>query len=216
MSASLIGRSGSSAFRRSNHCGVDVARGLVLLYGASPLGGLINSPPCCEGNLHSSAPSRRRSRRPHFLTARRVRGVSNQHVSPNVDALSNRSRIPTRRRSRQRRILIQLCRMVEATRDARLSIPLTQHSNQVSTNTNLCPWETRFWAAETKAPKGPLKSNRQIAATKRVQESPANSGLFALNREISVCVRLRGGAGRPRTSNQTVIAETRVNQGSPH
>ena len=74
-----------------------------------PTGGLINSPPCCEGNLHSSAPSRRRSRRPHFLTARRVRGVSNQHVSPNVDALSNRSRIPTRRRSRQRRILILSC-----------------------------------------------------------------------------------------------------------
>jgi hypothetical protein len=45
---------------------------------------------------------------------------------------------------------------------------------------------------------------------------PANSGLFAINREISVCVRLRGGAGRTRTSNQTVIAETRVNQGSPH
>ena len=27
---------------------------------------------------------------------------------------------------------------------------------------------------------------------------------------------LRGGAGRTRTSNQTVISETRVNQGSPH
>jgi hypothetical protein len=27
---------------------------------------------------------------------------------------------------------------------------------------------------------------------------------------------LRGGAERTRTSNQTVIAETRVNQGSPH
>ena len=34
--------------------------------------------------------------------------------------------------------------------------------------------------------------------------------------EISVCVGLRGGAGRTRTSNQTVTAETRVNQGSPH
>jgi GAF domain-containing protein len=34
--------------------------------------------------------------------------------------------------------------------------------------------------------------------------------------EISVCVGLRGGAGRTRTSNQTVIAETRVNQSSPH
>jgi hypothetical protein len=35
---------------------------------------------------------------------------------------------------------------------------------------------------------------------------PASSGLFALNREISVCVRLRGGAGRTRTSNQTIIS----------
>src|ERR1700745_1471704 len=32
---------------------------------------------------------------------------------------------------------------------------------------------------------------------------PANSGLFAMNREISVCVRLRGGAERTRTWNQT-------------
>jgi hypothetical protein len=44
----------------------------------------------------------------------------------------------------------------------------------------------------------------------------ASSGQFALNREISVCAGLRGGAGRTRTSNQTVIAETRVNQRSPH
>jgi hypothetical protein len=34
----------------------------------------------------------------------------------------------------------------------------------------------------------------------------ASSGLFALNREISVCLRLRGGAGRTRTSNQTIIS----------
>jgi hypothetical protein len=64
------------------------------------------------------------------------------------------------------------CRMVEAARDARLSIPLTQDSNRVSTNTNLCPWETRFCAAETKAPKGSLKSNRQFAETKCAHESP--------------------------------------------
>jgi len=31
---------------------------------------------------------------------------------------------------------------------------------------------------------------------------PASSGLFALNREISVCVRLRGGAERTRTACQ--------------
>jgi hypothetical protein len=33
MSASLIGHSGSSAFRLSTHCSVDVAHGLVLLFG---------------------------------------------------------------------------------------------------------------------------------------------------------------------------------------
>jgi hypothetical protein len=34
----------------------------------------------------------------------------------------------------------------------------------------------------------------------------AAAGQFALNREIPVCVRLRGGAGRTRTSNQTIIS----------
>jgi hypothetical protein len=33
---------------------------------------------------------------------------------------------------------------------------------------------------------------------------------FALNREISVCVRLRGGAERTRTSNQAVMSRHRV------
>src|SRR6266566_9405846 len=68
------------------------------------------------------------------------------------------------------------CRMVEATRDARLSIPLTQHSNRVSTNTNLRPRETRFCAAETKTPKGSLKSNRQFAETKCAHETPPVRG----------------------------------------
>jgi alkylhydroperoxidase/carboxymuconolactone decarboxylase family protein YurZ len=54
-----------------------------------------------------------------------------------------------------------------------------------------------------------------LIAMGRREELPS-SGLFATSREISVCARLRGGAGRTRTSNQTVIAETRVNQGSPH
>ena len=30
--------------------------------------------------------------------------------------------------------------------------------------------------------------------------------IFPMNREISVCARLRGGAGRTRTSNQTIIS----------
>ena len=37
----------------------------------------------------------------------------------------------------------------------------------------------------------------------------ANSGRFALNREISVCAGLRGGAERTRTSNQAVMSRHR-------
>ena len=33
-----------------------------------------------------------------------------------------------------------------------------------------------------------------------------HGGPFAMNREISVCARLRGGPGRTRTSNQTIIS----------
>ena len=39
-----------------------------------------------------------------------------------------------------------------------------------------------------------------------LQLGPASSGLFATSREISVCTRLRGGAERTRTSNQTIIS----------
>jgi hypothetical protein len=38
---------------------------------------------------------------------------------------------------------------------------------------------------------------------------PASSGLFAMNREISVCARLRGGPGRTRTANQIVMKLSR-------
>jgi hypothetical protein len=52
-------------------------------------------------------------------------------------------------------------------------------------------------ATDTQSPACRDKMRRRI---------PASSGLFAMNREISVCVRLRGGAGRTRTSNQTIIS----------
>jgi hypothetical protein len=56
--------------------------------------------------------------------------------------------------------------------EAPVQSPATRRSNRVSTNTNLRPRETRFCAAETKAPKGSLKSNRQFAETKCAHESP--------------------------------------------
>jgi hypothetical protein len=43
-----------------------------------------------------------------------------------------------------------------------------------------------------------LRTNRRT--------DPANSGLFALFQEISGSIRLRGGPGRIRTSNQTVMS----------
>ena len=39
-----------------------------------------------------------------------------------------------------------------------------------------------------------------------VARTPAKSGLLARKRQISFCIRLRGGAGRTRTSNQTIIS----------
>jgi hypothetical protein len=86
MSASLIGRSGSSAFRPIHHCSVDVARGLALLFGlgtrALPLwdsktrwnnlsGGLaIKVGP--SGHANSPHPS---SREGHHSTTRRSSSV---------------------------------------------------------------------------------------------------------------------------------------------
>jgi hypothetical protein len=47
---------------------------------------------------------------------------------------------------------------------------------------------------------------RQKKTGRPVKQIAANSGRFALNWEISVCAGPRGGAGRTRTSNQTIIS----------
>jgi hypothetical protein len=41
-----------------------------------------------------------------------------------------------------------------------------------------------------------------VSRDKAPARNPANSALFTPNREISVCLRLRGGAGRTRTACQ--------------
>jgi hypothetical protein len=43
----------------------------------------------------------------------------------------------------------------------------------------------------------------EVGASKRI---PTNTALFARHREISVCMGLRGGAGRTRTSHQLIIS----------
>jgi hypothetical protein len=45
-----------------------------------------------------------------------------------------------------------------------------------------------------------------VSRDKAPVRKPTNSALFARHREISVCMGLRGGAGRTRTSNQTIIS----------
>jgi hypothetical protein len=104
----------------------------------------------------------------------------------------------------------------ERTRRVNKSALMTQHSNRVSTNASLRRRETQFSRAETKTSETAPAIQWADCRDKMRARIAASSGLFALNREISVCAGLRGGAGRTRTSNQTVIAETRLNQGSPH
>ena len=52
------------------------------------------------------------------------------------------------------------------------------------------------------------RSSMQAPETRapRPCETLPNSGLFVRHLEISVCMGLRGGAGRTRTSNQTIIS----------
>jgi hypothetical protein len=45
-----------------------------------------------------------------------------------------------------------------------------------------------------------------VSRDKAPARKPTNSALFARHREISVCMRLRGGAERTRTANQTIIS----------
>jgi hypothetical protein len=77
--------------------------------------------------------------------------------------------------------------------------------DRVSAKIRLGCRETRFYEAETKAPKRHVKSNRQLTETK-CAHNPRQFGAIRKSREISVCVRLRGGAERTRTSNQTIIS----------
>jgi hypothetical protein len=58
-----------------------------------------------------------------------------------------------------------------------------------------------------KGPERPLEIQSTDCGDKIHARIAASSGLFATNREISVCARLRGGVGRTRTSNQAVIVK---------
>jgi hypothetical protein len=59
---------------------------------------------------------------------------------------------------------------------------------------------------EKNAQKPPADCNAAVSEERTVARIPANSGLFVLFQEISGSIRLRGGPGRIRTSNQAVMS----------
>jgi len=65
-----------------------------------------------------------------------------------------------------------------------------------------------FLRARDKSPKKRPQRQLRFSETKRRHDNAANPGLFASRQEISAIGGLRGGPGRIRTSNQTVIART--------
>jgi hypothetical protein len=81
-----------------------------------------------------------------------------------------------------------------------------QAFERVSDNVSLRFRETGFCGTETTRSKPARHIQLIVSRDKVPPRNPANSGLFIGDREISVCMRLRGGAERTRTSNQAVMS----------
>jgi len=62
-----------------------------------------------------------------------------------------------------------------------------------------------FGESRSRRPPRPRSGKTLVSAQLKISRKPTNSALFARHPEISVCMELRGGAGRTRTSNQTII-----------
>ena len=85
----------------------------------------------------------------------------------------------------------------------------SSHSNRVSAE----QWSplpgNGISRAEKKAPIGRQNHRSAVSETKWSYKIPAKSGHLARLQEISTIARMRGGPGRTRTSNQTVMSESR-------
>jgi hypothetical protein len=96
-------------------------------------------------------------------------------------------------------------------------------SGPANTRCSVCPFEpgglscatqpgarNGFAEPRDRQPKSTLSGPQQAAETARhafePAKIPANCGLFVRDRETSVRIGLRGGPGRIRTSNQTVMS----------
>src|SRR5438445_6664324 len=105
------------------------------------------------------------------------------------------------------------CRMVPPIRDARLvDLNLAVFMcNSVARQERVCRAQrpaAKIDAIATSA------SGRDRTSAFEPAETPANCGLFLRDRETSVRIGLRGGAGRTQTSNQTVMSwkDSNLNQ----
>ena len=106
---------------------------------------------------------------------------------PRTRSRQSGHRWPTPARHGRRSPHRHATRMVPAARIAPSSLALTQHSNQVSANTGLRRRETRFCRPETKTPKRPLKSNRQLQR-QNASTNPRQFGAFR-NEPGNLCLR---------------------------
>jgi hypothetical protein len=80
------------------------------------------------------------------------------------------------------------------------------HSNESPPLSVSVSGKRDFAGQRQRRPKGPSHST-DVSRDKGPARKPTNSALFARHREISVCMGLRGGVGRTRTSNQAVICK---------
>src|SRR6516165_10157541 len=98
------------------------------------------------------------------------------------------------------------CRVVPPIRDARFA-DLIQAVFMCNSGRAR---QERVWEFRDRKPKSTLSGPQQAAETTRHAFEPAKipvkCGLFVRNRETSVRIELRGGPGRTRNSNQTIMS----------
>src|SRR5713101_2959913 len=77
------------------------------------------------------------------------------------------------------------------------------------------PPGTGFCEAETKGPKAPTVYRCAVSESGPLPHNRANSADFARSQEFPGSTRLRGGHGRIRTSNQTVMSGRPADRRAP-
>jgi hypothetical protein len=98
------------------------------------------------------------------------------------------------------------CRMVPPAPDARASGPIAAHSNRVSGDCGLRCRETGFPGQRKMRPiRRPNTDQRSQRPSGRTR-SPPIRGLCKHSQEFSATAGLRGGPGRTRNSNQTIMS----------